>query len=138
MLLIPATIVTMVLSGIWTLFVGTASMGGDDSDIITGWPGVARNLPAYLLVAGVGLAAIAFAALAIRDGARNGTRILVAAAVVSALVLSSVTRDAAELVMDTRAATVSWLLFVVDAVVVTGVALLAHRWARRSRRIAPR
>ena len=30
----------------------------------------------YSLVAGVGLASIAFAALAIRDGARNGTRIL--------------------------------------------------------------
>lgn len=136
-LLIPATFVAMILSGIWALFVGTASMGGDDSDITTGWPGVARNIPVYLLVFGLGLASIVFAALAIRDGARNGTLILVVAAVVFTLVLSQSTRDVAELVMDTRAATVSWLLFLVDAVVVAAFATLAHRWARRSARVAP-
>ena len=41
-LLIPATFVAMILSGIWTLFVGTASMGGDDADIVNGWPAVSR------------------------------------------------------------------------------------------------
>ena len=135
-LLIPATFVAMILSGIWTLLVGTASMGGDDADIVNGWPGVARNIPAYLVVVGIGVASIVFAALAIRDRARNGTRILVVAAVVFALVLSQITRDAAELVMDTRAATVSWLLFLVDAVVIALGAAIAHRWATQHRRIA--
>ena len=44
------TFITFILSGIWSIVVGTASPGANESDLIQGWEGVLRNLPGYLLL----------------------------------------------------------------------------------------
>jgi len=51
----------------------------------------------------------------------------VAASLVLLFALSSVTRDAAEVVMTTRAATMAWVTFGADAVLVGVVFVLARR-----------
>ena len=63
-------------------------------------------------------------------GASSSRRALVATSLVLLFALNSVTRDAAEVVMTTRAATVAWLLFALDAALVGSVFLLALGRAR--------
>lgn len=46
--------------------------------------------------------------------------------------MSPVTRDSAEVVMTTRAATVTWILFGIDAAIVAVVVLFARRYIPRS------
>jgi hypothetical protein len=48
--------------------------------------------------------------------------------------LSSVTRDCAEVVMTSRAATMAWVTFGIDAVLVCLVMLAARRRIRRANR----
>jgi hypothetical protein len=55
------TFVALILNGIWSLFIGTASMGGDEDDLVQGWEGVLRNLPAYLLLVVVASVGVWFA-----------------------------------------------------------------------------
>lgn len=121
-----ATLVSVVVSGIWTLIVGTSSMGGDEEDMVRGWTGVARNLPGYALIVVVGGIAVLFGMRARHKGVVGGGRALVAACIALFLGLASITRDAAEVVMTTRAATVSWVLAGVDLVVVGVVYVLAR------------
>jgi hypothetical protein len=61
---------------------------------------------------------------------------LIATSLVLLFALSSVTRDASEVVMTTRAATMAWVTFAVDAVVVGIVFLLASQAIRRARHAA--
>jgi len=123
------TFAATLLSGIWSLLVGTASMGGDESELVRGWSGVIRNLPGYLLVVAVASLGVWFAARSLRHGARGGRSALIATSLALLFALSSATRDSAEVVMTTRAATVTWILFAVDVLIVGGVYLLARRWA---------
>jgi hypothetical protein len=120
------TFVALILNGIWSLVVGTASPGADEKDLIRGWEGVLRNLPAYLLLVAVAALGVWFATQAGVRGSRRAKSVLIADSLVLLFALSSVTRDAAEVVMTTRAATVTWMLFGVDAVVV-GIVFLAAR-----------
>lgn len=121
------TFVALILNGIWSLFVGTASMGGDESDLVQGWEGVLRNSPAYLLLIAVASSSVFFAVRATTLRAQASNAVFVASALALLLALGSVTRDAAEVVMTTRAATMAWLLFGCDVVVVALVVLAGRR-----------
>ena len=121
------TFVALILNGIWSLFVGTASPGGDESDLVQGWEGVFRNLPAYLLLVIVASLGVWFATRAGIHGSERAGSALIATSLVLLFALSSVTRDAAEVVMTTRAATVAWVTFGFDAVLVGFVFFLARR-----------
>jgi hypothetical protein len=129
-----ATFVALILSGIWSLVVGTASPGGDESDLVQGWAGVARNLPGYLLLVVVASLAVTFAVRAGMHGCARHRPALIAASLVLLFALSSVTRDASEVVMTTRAATMSWITFGIDAVVVAVIYLSARRQIASRRR----
>jgi hypothetical protein len=132
LLVVPGLIVAMIVGAIWQLSVGVASMGGDESELTRGWEGVVRSLPTYLLFIGVAGAAFVFAMRARRHGAGNARAATVVSTVGLLFALNSVTRDSAEVVMTTRAATVSWILFGVDVVIV-GLALWrGTRWAKRT------
>jgi uncharacterized BrkB/YihY/UPF0761 family membrane protein len=132
LLVVPGLVVAMIVGTIWQLSVGVASMGGDESDLTRGWEGVLRSLPSYLLYIGVAVTAFVFAMRARRHGAHNARVATVVSSLALLFVLNSVTRDSAEIVMETRAATVSWMLFGVDVVIVGLALLLGTRWAKRS------
>ena len=126
------TFVALVASGIWSMLVGTSSPGADEADLVQGWEGVLRNLPGYALLIGVAGAGVWFAVKAGSHGSERSRPALVATCLALLLALASVTRDTAEVVMTTRAATVTWVLFAVDAVVVGFVYLTAGQRIRRS------
>jgi fumarate reductase subunit D len=120
------TFVALILNGIWSMVVGTASPGGDESDLVQGWEGVLRNLPAYLLLVVVASLSVWFATQGGVHGSQRSKSALIASSLVLLFALSSVTRDAAEVVMTTRAATMAWATFGIDAVLV-GLVFLAAR-----------
>lgn len=124
------TILAVVLSGIWSLIVGTASPGADEKDLVQGWSGVARNLPAYAVVVLVACISVLFATRARRLGANGADTALLASCVALFAGLVAITRDSAEVVMTTRAATVTWLLAAADLVVVAVVYLQARATSR--------
>lgn len=126
------TFVALILNGIWSLVVGTASPGADEKDLIQGWDGVLRNFPAYLLLVAVAALGVWFATRAGVKGSHRVNNVLIADSLVLLFALSSVTRDAAEVVMTTRAATVTWMLFGVDAVLVSIVFLAARSRIQRA------
>lgn len=126
------TIVAVVLSGIWSLIVGTASPGADEKDLVQGWEGVTRNLPGYLFPILVRSLGVWFATKAGVHGSPRARTALVGTSLVLLFAMSSVTRDAAEVVMTTRAATVAWVTFAIDAVVVCAVFRIAQRHIRRT------
>jgi hypothetical protein len=132
LLVFPGLILAMIAAGIWTIVVETASPGGDESRLVRGWEGVARDLPGYLLWAGVAATAFVYALRALRLRARLARAALALASIGLLLTLASITRDGAEVVMQTRSATVSWVLFVVDAAVVALAVLFGRRWAYRA------
>lgn len=119
------TFVALVASGIWSMLVGTSSPGADEADLVQGWEGVLRNLPGYALLIGVAAAGVWFAMKAGIHGSERSRPALVATCLALLLALTSVTRDSAEVVMTTRAATVAWGLFGVDVVLVGFVYLMA-------------
>lgn len=125
------TIAAVVFSGIWSMIVGTASPGADEKDLVQGWEGVLRNVPGYLLAVLVASLGVWFATRAGADGSDRSRSALVATSLMLLFALSSVTRDAAEVVMTTRAATVSWITFGVDAFITGVVFLSAQRHIRR-------
>ncbi|MFM8973935.1 MAG: hypothetical protein ACKOOG_15160, partial [Actinomycetota bacterium] len=107
--------VVMVVAGLGQIALGVASPGGDESELVRGWTGVLRSLPGYALGVGVAGAAVVLASRGRRTGAATGGTALVVSCVGLLFVLGSCTRDIAEVVMTTRSATVSWLLFLADA-----------------------
>ena len=121
------TFVALILNGVWSLLVGTASPGGDEDDLIQGWEGVLRNSPAYLLLIVVASLSVWFAARAGVHDSKRWHPALIASSLVLVFALSAVTRDAAEVVMTTRAATTAWLLFGVDLIIVGVVYVAARR-----------
>jgi hypothetical protein len=131
-LFFAGTFVALVLSGIWSMIVGTASPGADESDLVQGWEGVLRNLPGYLLLVVVASLSVWFATQGGVHGSRQARSVLIASSLVLLFALSSVTRDCAEVVMTTRAATMAWAMFGVDAIVVGLVFLVARRRIRRA------
>lgn len=131
-LLFAGTIVSVALSGIWSLIVGTASPGADEKDLIQGWEGAMRNLPGYLLPVLVGSLGVWFATRAGIHGSPRAKSALIATSLVLLFAMSSVTRDSAEVVMTTRAATMAWVTFGVDAVIVGIVFLAAQRRINRA------
>ena len=126
------TFVALILSGIWSLIVGTASPGADEKDLVQGWEGVLRNSPGYLLLIVVASLSVWFATRAAIHGVQRAQVALIATSLVLLFALSSVTRDSAEVVMTTRAATVCWLTFGVDAIVVAFIFLAARRKIHRT------
>jgi hypothetical protein len=128
------TFVALILNGIWSMIVGTASPGADEDDLIQGWEGVLRNLPAYLLLVAVASLSVWFATQAGVHGSRRSRSAFIASSLVLLFALSSVTRDCAEVVMTTRAATMAWVTFGIDAVLVCLVMLAARRRIRRANR----
>lgn len=120
------TFVALILNAVWTIIVGTASPGADESDLVQGWEGVLRNLPAYLLLVAVASLSVWFATQGGVHGSPKAKSALLASSLVLLFALSSVTRDSAEVVMTTRAATMAWALFGIDAVLV-GIIFLAAR-----------
>jgi drug/metabolite transporter (DMT)-like permease len=121
------TFVVLLLNGVWSLFVGTASMGGDESELVQGWSGVLRNSPAYLLLVVVAFLGVVFATKAGVHGSNRANAALIATSIALLFALASVTRDAAEVVMTTRAATVAWIAFAVDVIAVVIVHVVARR-----------
>ena len=126
------TIVAVFLSGIWSLIMGTASPGADEKDLVQGWEGVMRNLPGYLLPVLVGSLGVWFATKAGVHGSPRARLALIATSLVLLFAMSSVTRDSAEVVMTTRAATVAWITFLVDSIIVGVIFLVAQRRIRRA------
>lgn len=126
------TFVALVVSGIWSMLVGTSSPGADEADLVQGWEGVLRNLPGYALLIGVAAAGVWFAVKAGILGSERSRPVLVATCLALLLAITSVTRDSAEVVMTTRAATVTWVLFAIDAVLVGFVYLMSWQRIRRS------
>ena len=126
-LFIAGTFAALVLSGIWSMIVGTASPGAEESDLVQGWEGVLRNLPGYLLLIIVASVSVWFAIQGGVHGSRRAGTALLASSLALLLALTSVTRDCAEVVMTTRAATMSWALFGVDVLLVGAVFLVARQ-----------
>ena len=126
------TFVVLIFSGIWSMVVGTASPGADESDLIQGWEGVQRNLPAYLLLVVVPSLGIWFAMRGGMHGSPRAGSALLALSLALLFAMSSVTRDSAKVVMTTRAATMAWVTFGVDAILVTIVFTTARRRIRRA------
>ena len=124
------TLAAIVLSGLWGLVVGTASPGADEKDLVRGWSGVLRNLPGYALVVVVAGLSVWFATRALRHDPTQPQAVLLVSCIALLLGLISITRDSAEVVMTTRAATVTWILAAADLVVVVGVFLLARARSR--------
>lgn len=116
--------VAMVVSGIAQVVFGVASPGGDESDLVRGWAGVARSVPGYALMIGVAVAAVTLAARSRHAGATTGGTALVVTCIGLLFAFGATTRDIAEVVMTTRSATVSWLLFLADLAIVVGVFLV--------------
>jgi hypothetical protein len=114
------------------LIVGTASPGADESDLVQGWEGVLRNLPAYVLLITVASLGVWFATQAGVRGSTRSRGASITTSLVLLFALASVTRDVAEVVMTTRAATVSWITFGVDAVIVAIIYLVARRRIMRA------
>jgi hypothetical protein len=131
LLLVPGVIVAMVADGLWTIVVGTASLGGDESELHRGWAGIARDAPGALVLIGVGVTSVVLAARSMRSGAARAKRALLLGSVALLVALAAVTRDGAEVMMQTRSATAAWILFAVDTVIVTATYVLARRWALR-------
>jgi FtsH-binding integral membrane protein len=129
-LFFAGTFPALVVSGIWSMIVGTASPGADESDLVQGWEGVLRNLPGYLLLVVVASLSVWFATQGGVHGSRRAKPVLIASSLVLLFALSSVTRDCAEVVMTTRAATTAWAMFGVDAIVVGLVFLVARQRIR--------
>ncbi|MGA0877486.1 MAG: hypothetical protein ACO3SP_00040 [Ilumatobacteraceae bacterium] len=129
------TFVALILNGIWSLVVGTASPGADESDLVQGWQGVLRNLPAYSLLVVVASLGVWYATRANVHGYKQAKFALIATSLVLLFALSSVTRDAAEVVMTTRAATMAWATFGVDALLVGVVYVMARRKISRASRL---
>jgi hypothetical protein len=75
----------------------------------------------------VALLGVWFATTAGARGSARANAALIATSLALLLALASVTRDAAEVVMTTRAATVAWIAFVADVVLVGLVHLAARR-----------
>jgi len=125
--LFAGAIVLVIVSGIWSMIVGTASPGADEKDLVRGWEGVLRNLPGYLLPVLAASLGVWFSTKAGLHGSPRANSALIATSLVLLFAMSSVTRDAAETVMTTRAASVSWLTFGIDAVIVGMVFLAARR-----------
>lgn len=121
------TFVALILNGIWSLIVGTASPGADEKDLVQGWEGVMRNSPAYLLLIIVASLGVWSATQAGVHGSPRARTALIATSLLLLFAMSSVTRDAAEVVMTTRAATVSWVTFLVDAALVAVVFIAAQK-----------
>ena len=110
-----------------------ATWGGDEEDLTRGWKGFWLSLPAYALLVGIAATGFSFALRADRAGAANRRSALVVGTLGLLASLQAWTRDSAEIVMTTRAATVSWLLFGIDLVVVAIVVSLGLRWSRCTR-----
>jgi hypothetical protein len=91
----------MIIGAIWQLSVGVASMGGDESDLVRGWEGVRRSLPSSVLSIGIAVTAFVFAMRARHHGARNARTATAVSTIALLFVLNSVTRDSAEVVMET-------------------------------------
>ena len=87
------TFVVLLLNGVWSLFVGTASMGGDESELVQGWSGVLRNSPAYLLLVVVAFLGVVFATKAGVHGSNRANAALIATSIALLFALASVTRD---------------------------------------------
>lgn len=132
------TFIALVASGIWSLFVGTSSPGADESDLVQGWEGVARNLPAYALLVIVPALGVWFATRAGIHGSGRAMTAVTATCAALLLALSSVTRDATEVVMTTRAAGVVWVAFAADACIVAATAFVSRRTIRLSTQRATR
>lgn len=126
------TIVAFVLNGMWSLLVGTASPGADESDLVQGWEGALRNLPAYLLLVVVASLSVWFAIQGTMHGSERAQFALPASFLMLLFALSSVTRDTAEVVMTTRAATMAWVMFGVDALIVVFLFLAAKQRIRHA------
>lgn len=127
-----STFVALILNGVWSLIVGTASPAGDEEDLVQGWEGVLRNIPAYLLLISVAALSVWFATQGGKRGSQRARSALVASSLVLLFAMSSVTRDATEVVMTTRAATITWLMFSCDAVLVALVFFVARQRINRA------
>lgn len=126
-LFFAGTFVALILNGMWSLAVGTSSFGGDEEDLVRGWEGVFRNLPAYLLLVVIASLSVWFATQAGVHGSQRAKPALIASSLVLLFALNSVTRDSAEVVMTTRAATMAWTLFGIDALLVSLIFVTARR-----------
>lgn len=126
------TFVALIISAIWSMVVGTSSPGADEKDLVQGWEGVLRNLPGYLLLVVVASLGVWFATKAGIHGSPRAKNALIATSLVLLFALSSVTRDSAAVVMTTRDATVAWLAFGIDAVIVGLVYFAARRQVTRA------
>jgi tellurite resistance protein TehA-like permease len=131
LLIVPGLLIAMVAGAAWQISIGVASMGGDEADLTRGWKGFWLSVPNYALGAGIAIAAFVLALRALRAGATNWRSALALSTLGLLFALGSSTRDSAEIVMSTRAATVSWLLFGIDLVVVAIALFLGLRWAQR-------
>ena len=126
------TFVALALNGIWSLLVGTSSFGGDEDDLVQGWEGVLRNLPAYVLLLVIASLSVWFATQGGVHGSQRARSAFLASLLILLFAMSSVTRDAAEVVMTTRAATTAWVIFGVDVVLVGGIDIIARQRIRRA------
>lgn len=133
LLVVPGLVVALIASTVWQLSTGVASMGGDEADLTRGWEGFWLSAPAYSLTIGITAASFVLALRARRAGAKNSRSALIAGTLGLLFALGSATRDSAEIVMTTRAATVSWMLFGIDLILVAAALLIGLRWARRTR-----
>ena len=106
---------------------------GVESDLVQGWEGVLRNAAAYLLLIVVASLSVWFATRARLHGSPSKV-VLIATSLVLLFALSSVTRDACDVVMTTRAATAAWVAFGADAIVVGLIYVAALRTIRRAER----
>ena len=123
----------LVAASIWALAVNIASMGGPESDLVQGWAGVLRSIPAAILLLAVPITGFAFAVRALRQAAPNGNLAVWVCTIGLLLVLVVIVGGTMDAMMTTRDATVKWMLFPVEVVVVAVAQLIARHFARHPR-----
>jgi hypothetical protein len=132
LLVFPGLLAALVATTVWQLATGVASMGGDEAEMTRGWKGFWLSVPGYALVIAVATTAVVLALRAHRAGASNGRAALIVSSLGLLFALATSTRDGAEVVMTTRAATVAWIFFGIDLLVVALVLFVGLRRARRA------
>ena len=123
---IPLGIVFLV---VWSTYVDTSPTVTDE-ERIRGWESVVRELPATLFLILVVFAGMALAVRAGRHGEPGGAlRAITLHGVGLFIVLVIVVGGSADNVMETRSATVKWILFPVEVAITALAVITARRMA---------
>lgn len=118
-----------LIAGTWSLIVGTSDFSGMPR--VTGTQAIIYDAPGYVLMVGVAVTSLVYAAHALREGAHGSEWGLWASALgilVTVLMTSTVIVDT---LLGPEGGTWLWIVRAGSVVVAVAGALVARAWARR-------